>query len=147
MSCLKPSKQLLLDSSSNAYCISLKRIKCFLNFVILSNNQIYLSLELSFQVLLPNRDVITISLKKSANTDEVYDAVVKKINMSLETSKYFYLFEIVEYNFGECRCSFGIERILFYSFGLFQSVNFNVTRTLIICTFRTTALPPVPVYV
>ncbi|XP_044762550.1 sorting nexin-27 [Coccinella septempunctata] len=58
-----------------------------------------ISSPVDLKVLLPNRDVVTISLRKSANSDEVYEAVVKKINMSLETSKYFYLFEIVEYNF------------------------------------------------
>ncbi|KAJ8944903.1 hypothetical protein NQ318_012712 [Aromia moschata] len=51
------------------------------------------------KVLLPDRDVVTVSLKKSANADEVYDAVVKKIGMSKKVSNYFYLFEIVEYNF------------------------------------------------
>lgn len=45
--------------------------------------------------------MVTVSLRKSANADEVYEAVVKKINMSKKVSKYFYLFEIVEYNFGE----------------------------------------------
>lgn len=44
--------------------------------------------------------MITVSLKKSANADEVYEAVVKKIGMNKRVSKYFYLFEIVEYNFG-----------------------------------------------
>lgn len=51
------------------------------------------------KVLLPDRDVVTVSLKKSANADEVYAAVIKKISMNKNTSKYFYLFEIVEYNF------------------------------------------------
>lgn len=54
-----------------------------------------------FQVLLPDREVITVSLRKSSNADEVYSAVCKKIDMSKETSQYFYLFEIVEYNFGK----------------------------------------------
>jgi sorting nexin-27 len=44
---------------------------------------------------------VTVSLKKSANADEVYEAVVKKVAMNKRVSKYFYLFEIVEYNFGE----------------------------------------------
>jgi sorting nexin-27 len=53
------------------------------------------------KVLLPDREVVTVSLKKSANADEVYEAVVKKVAMNKRVSKYFYLFEIVEYNFGE----------------------------------------------
>lgn len=44
---------------------------------------------------------MTVSLKKSANADEVYEAVVKKIGMCKKVSRYFYLFEIVEYNFGK----------------------------------------------
>ncbi|XP_056635611.1 sorting nexin-27 [Diorhabda sublineata] len=51
------------------------------------------------KVLLPDRDVVTVSLKKSANADEVYEAVIRKIGMSKKVSCYFYLFEIVEYNF------------------------------------------------
>lgn len=43
---------------------------------------------------------MTVSLKKSANADEVYDTVIKKVGMS-HVSNYFYLFEIVEYNFGK----------------------------------------------
>lgn len=48
---------------------------------------------------------MTVSLKKSANADEVYEAVVKKIGMNKKVSNYFYLFEIVEYNFGKLRVS------------------------------------------
>ncbi|KAB0802211.1 hypothetical protein PPYR_04397 [Photinus pyralis] len=51
------------------------------------------------KVLLPDREVVTVSLRKSSNADEVFSAVCKKIEMSKETSQYFYLFEIVEYNF------------------------------------------------
>lgn len=69
------------------------RKQCYID----SNNINYLVL----QVLLPDREVVTVSVKKSANADEVYDAVIKKIGMSKKVSQYFYLFEIVEYNFGE----------------------------------------------
>ncbi|KAK9758456.1 PDZ domain [Popillia japonica] len=51
------------------------------------------------KVLLPDREIVTISLRRSANADEVYETVVRKINMNKNTAKYFYLFEIVEYNF------------------------------------------------
>ncbi|XP_066994480.2 sorting nexin-27 isoform X2 [Anabrus simplex] len=51
------------------------------------------------KILLPDREVITVSVKKNSNTEEVYAAVVDKIHMNRKTSKYFYLFEIVEYNF------------------------------------------------
>lgn len=52
-------------------------------------------------MLLPNREVITVTLRKSSTADDVYSAVCKKIDMNKETSQYFYLFEIVEYNFGK----------------------------------------------
>ncbi|XP_066909415.1 sorting nexin-27-like [Halyomorpha halys] len=52
------------------------------------------------KVLLPDREVITVTIRKNSNANDVYQAVVDKIHMSSEASKYFYLFEIVEYNFG-----------------------------------------------
>nr|CAD7193834.1 unnamed protein product [Timema douglasi] len=51
------------------------------------------------KVLLPDREVVTVTMKKNSNTEEVYFAVIDKIRMSKSVAKYFYLFEIVEYNF------------------------------------------------
>ncbi|KAJ9599269.1 hypothetical protein L9F63_010271, partial [Diploptera punctata] len=51
------------------------------------------------KILLPDREVITVTVRKSSNTEEVYAAVIDKIRMNKNTAKYFYLFEIVEYNF------------------------------------------------
>lgn len=51
------------------------------------------------KVLLPDREVVTVTVRKSSNTEEVYAAVIDKIRMNKNSSKYFYLFEIVEYNF------------------------------------------------
>jgi sorting nexin-27 len=53
------------------------------------------------KILLPDREVVTVTVRKSSNTEEVYAAVIDKIRMSKNTAKYFYLFEIVEYNFGK----------------------------------------------
>lgn len=44
------------------------------------------------------------SVKKSTNAEDVYRAVVEKIGLSKNVSKYFYIFEIVEYNFGMKDC-------------------------------------------
>lgn len=41
------------------------------------------------------------SVLKSTNADDVYRAVAEKIGLSKSVQKYFYLFEIVEYNFGK----------------------------------------------
>ncbi|XP_063223206.1 sorting nexin-27 isoform X2 [Bacillus rossius redtenbacheri] len=51
------------------------------------------------KILLPDRELVVVTVKKSASTEEVYRAVVDKICMNKNTAKYFYLFEIVEYNF------------------------------------------------
>ena len=53
------------------------------------------------KILLPDREVVTVTVRKSSNTEEVYNAVIDKIRMNKNTAKYFYLFEIVEYNFGK----------------------------------------------
>ncbi|XP_047506343.1 sorting nexin-27 isoform X1 [Pieris napi] len=51
------------------------------------------------KVLLPDREVVTVAVLKSTNADDVYRAVCDKIGLSKQVQKYFYLFEIVEYNF------------------------------------------------
>lgn len=53
------------------------------------------------KVLLPDREVVTVAVLKSTNADDVFRAVCDKIGLSKQVQKYFYLFEIVEYNFGE----------------------------------------------
>ncbi|XP_012242079.1 sorting nexin-27 isoform X1 [Bombus impatiens] len=51
------------------------------------------------KVLLPDREVVTITVAKAASVSDVYDAVCSRVGLDAETAKYFYLFEIVEYNF------------------------------------------------
>lgn len=52
------------------------------------------------KVLLPDREVVTITVAKAASVSDVYDAVCSRVGLDAETARYFYLFEIVEYNFG-----------------------------------------------
>jgi len=52
------------------------------------------------KVLLPDREVVTITVPKAASVKDVYDAVCCRVGLDTDTAKYFYLFEIVEYNFG-----------------------------------------------
>lgn len=52
------------------------------------------------KVLLPDREVVTVTVPKAASVKDVYDAVCCRVGLDAETAKYFYLFEIVEYNFG-----------------------------------------------
>lgn len=53
------------------------------------------------KIILPDREIATIRTKKNATAEIVYNIVIDKLNMSENTAAYFYLFEIVEYNFGE----------------------------------------------
>lgn len=52
------------------------------------------------KVILPDREIVVIKTKKSSTADTVYNCVIEKIQMAEDTANYFYLFEIVEYNFG-----------------------------------------------
>lgn len=51
------------------------------------------------KIILPDREIVIIRTKKNATAESVYNSVVDKIQMVESTSAYFYLFEIVEYNF------------------------------------------------
>ncbi|XP_032685629.1 sorting nexin-27 isoform X1 [Odontomachus brunneus] len=51
------------------------------------------------KILLPDREVVTVTVLKAASVKDVYDAVCCRVGLDSETAKYFYLFEIVEYNF------------------------------------------------
>ncbi|XP_060804451.1 sorting nexin-27 [Amyelois transitella] len=51
------------------------------------------------KVLLPDKEVVTVSVLKSTNADDVYRAVCDKISLPKHVQDYFYLFEIQEYNF------------------------------------------------
>lgn len=53
------------------------------------------------KILLPDREVVTVTVAKAALAKDVYEATCCKIGLDNETAKYFYLFEIVEYNFGK----------------------------------------------
>lgn len=55
------------------------------------------------KVLLPDREVVTVTVPKAASVKDVYDAVCSRVGLDAETAKYFYLFEIVEYNFGKLK--------------------------------------------
>jgi len=53
------------------------------------------------KIILPDREIVVIRTKKNATADSVYNSVIDKIQMAENTAVYFYLFEIVEYNFGK----------------------------------------------
>ncbi|XKL66009.1 hypothetical protein PGB90_009429 [Kerria lacca] len=51
------------------------------------------------KILLPDKQIVALTIRKTSTADEVYNKLIEKINMSKSTSEYFYLFEISEYNF------------------------------------------------
>lgn len=53
------------------------------------------------KVMLPDHEVVTVSIRKSAKAQAVWDLIVQRANLTSYTQQYFYLFEIVEYNFGK----------------------------------------------
>ncbi len=57
------------------------------------------STKVDLKILLPDREVVSVNVPKNSNADDVYRALCIKIHLSPEASKFFYLFEIVEYNF------------------------------------------------
>lgn len=56
---------------------------------------------MDLKIILPDREIVNIRTKKNATADSVYNSVVGKIQMADNVAAYFYLFEIVEYNFGK----------------------------------------------
>ncbi|XP_033749898.1 sorting nexin-27-like isoform X1 [Pecten maximus] len=57
------------------------------------------SSEVELKVLLPDRSVCVVTIRRNDTADQVYEAVVVKLNMSDVAAQCFYLFETVEYNF------------------------------------------------
>ncbi|XP_031635857.1 sorting nexin-27 [Contarinia nasturtii] len=51
------------------------------------------------KIMLPDHEVVTVSVRKSANAQQVWDLLVQRAKLTSYTQQYFYLFEIVEYNF------------------------------------------------
>lgn len=51
------------------------------------------------KVLLPDRNTVTLTMRKNSTANELYHALIMKINMDKEVAKYFTLFEIMEYSF------------------------------------------------
>ena len=54
---------------------------------------------LELKVTLPDKSVSSVNVKQSANTDEVYAALVEAIDLDPSLSQYFYLFEAIDNSF------------------------------------------------
>ncbi|KAK2182525.1 hypothetical protein NP493_352g06007 [Ridgeia piscesae] len=55
--------------------------------------------DVELKVLLPDRSVVTVTVRKNSTTDQVFDAVVDKVDMPEEMTQYFALFETEDYTF------------------------------------------------
>ncbi|GAB6032423.1 Sorting nexin-27 [Chamberlinius hualienensis] len=55
--------------------------------------------QVDLKVLLPDREVITITIRKNSDAEEVHRIVVNKVGMDQEIAQYFALFEIIDDNF------------------------------------------------
>lgn len=54
-----------------------------------------------FNILLPNRKICSINIHRNANTDHVYKNLIEFINLDVQLSCFFYLFEIIDQYFGK----------------------------------------------
>lgn len=59
------------------------------------------SSEVDLRIMLPDRSTVTVTVKKTSNTIQVYKSLIKRLNMSEETVNCFALFELLDYNFGK----------------------------------------------
>ncbi|XP_074651236.1 sorting nexin-27-like isoform X2 [Tubulanus polymorphus] len=55
--------------------------------------------EVELKVLLPDRNILTVTIKRNHNTEQVFDVVVQRLGLTDDISINFALFEIEEYNF------------------------------------------------
>lgn len=104
------------------------------------------------KIMLPDHEIVTVSVRKSANAQHVWDLLVQRAHLTSYTQQYFYLFEIVEYNFGvytqnirpgTSNTSFLINFVSVF----FQNVNYNQMKFRINSMFKITVLRPAHVYV
>lgn len=65
----------------------------------LTDSEDDLSASVDIKIMLPDREVVTVSVRKVANAQQVWEQLVQKSNLSAFSQQYFYLFEIVEYGF------------------------------------------------
>ncbi|KAH3837578.1 hypothetical protein DPMN_110973 [Dreissena polymorpha] len=55
--------------------------------------------DVELKVMLPDRTICIVTVQRNDTTDNVYNAVVEKVNLSAGAAECFYLFETVEHNF------------------------------------------------
>lgn len=53
------------------------------------------------KVMMPDQEVVVLPVRKSSTASQVWDLLVHRAKLSSFVQQYFFLFEIVEYNFGK----------------------------------------------
>lgn len=65
----------------------------------LTDSEDDLSAGVDIKIMLPDHNVVTVSVRKSSNAQQVWEQLVLKANFTSYTQQYFYLFETVDYSF------------------------------------------------
>lgn len=68
-------------------------------FLTDSEDDVLAAAPVDIKIQLPDHEIVTVSARKSANAQLVWEQLVQRANLTSYTQQYFYLFEIVEYNF------------------------------------------------
>lgn len=53
------------------------------------------------KISLPDKSTHTLRIKRNLNADQVYETLVKTIDMPDDLVKYFYLYEVIDNSFGK----------------------------------------------
>lgn len=56
--------------------------------------------EVELKIVLPDKSLQTLNIRRDANAHEVYQMLVERIALEPEFARYFYLFEIIDSSFG-----------------------------------------------
>lgn len=64
----------------------------------LTDSEDDLSAGVDIKIMLPDREVVTVSVRKSSNAQQTWEQLVQKANFTSYTQQYFFLFEIGKFN-------------------------------------------------
>ncbi|CAF4640526.1 unnamed protein product [Rotaria socialis] len=59
-----------------------------------------ISVDVEMKIMLPDRSITILKIKRLSTANQVYEILVKKIDLPEPCAPYFYLFEILDYGFG-----------------------------------------------
>ena len=65
-------------------------------FLTDSEDDVLAAAPVDIKIQLPDHEIVTVSARKSANAQLVWEQLVLRANLTSYTQQYFYLFEIVD---------------------------------------------------